>query len=52
MAQWLELRTRDPKVGSSNPGRRGGGNFLLQGLLSVLTLISVSVPPACSRSSA
>ena len=27
------------------------GNFLLQGQLSVLTLISVSVPPPCYRSS-
>ena len=26
-------------------------NFLLQGQLSVLTLISVSVPPLCYRSS-
>ena len=26
-------------------------NFLLQGRLSVLTLISVSVPPPCYRSS-
>ena len=43
IAQWLERRTRDRKE------RRE--NFLLQGQLSVLTLISVSVPPPCYRSS-
>ena len=46
IAQWLERRTRDRKVPGSSPGgseRRE--NFLLKGQLSVLTLISVSVPP-------
>ena len=45
IAQWLEHRTRDRKVAGSNPCWSGGRIFLLQGQLSVLTLISVSVPP-------
>ena len=51
IAQWLEHRTRDWKVAGSNPCWNGGRNFLLQGRLSVLTLISVSVPPLCYHSS-
>ena len=43
IAQWLERRTRDRKVPGSSP-RKNRGGFLLQGQLSVLTLISVSVP--------
>ena len=35
----------------SNPRRSGRENFLLQGRLSVLTRISVSVPSPCYRSS-
>ena len=58
MAQWLERRTRDRKVAGSSPGRSGGrmGVFLfmfffsLRGQLSVLILISVSVPRLCYRS--
>ena len=45
IAQWLERRTRDRKVAGSNLCRSGGIIFLLQGQLSVLTLISVSVTP-------
>ena len=45
IVQWLERGTRDQKVVGSNPCRSGGENFLIQGQLSVLTLISVSVPP-------
>ena len=44
IAQWLERRIRDRKVAGSSPGR-SGGRILLQGQLSVLTVISVSVPP-------
>ena len=44
-ACWLEHRTRDRKFVSSNPGRIGGGNFLLQGQLCVLTLIRCSFHP-------
>ena len=47
IAQWLERRTRDWKVAGSNPCWNGGRIFLL----SVLTLISVSVPPPCYHSS-
>ena len=46
IAQFLERRTHDRKVAGSNPRWSGGRiYFLLQGQLSVLTLISVSVPP-------
>ena len=51
IAQWLECRTRDRKVAGSNPWLERRENFLLQGQLSVLTLISVSIPPPCYRSS-
>ena len=51
IAQPLERRTRDWKVAGSNPCRSGRGIFLFQCELSVLTLISVSVPPPCYRSS-
>ena len=51
IVQWLERRTRDRKVPGSSPGKERRENFLLQGQLSVLTLISVSVPPPCYRSS-
>ena len=50
--QWLEHRTRDRKVaGSVESLLERRENFLLQGRLSVLTLISVSVPPPCYCSS-
>ena len=45
VAQWLGCWTRDPKVTGSSPGRSGGKKILLQGQLSVGTLISVSIPP-------
>ena len=51
IAQWLERRTRDRKVPGSSPGRSRRKNFLLQGQLSALTLISVSVPHPCCRGS-
>ena len=51
IVQWLEHRTCDRKVAGSNPCWSGGRIFLLRGQLSVLTLISVSVPPPCYRSS-
>ena len=41
----VERRTRDRKVAGSSPCRSGGRFFFLQGQLSVLTLVSVSVPP-------
>ena len=41
----------DRKVAGSSPGRSRGRIFLLQGQLSVLTLISVSFLPLCCRSS-
>ena len=37
--------------GDSSVDRSSGGRISLQGQLSVLTLISVSVPPPCYRSS-
>ena len=49
-AQRLEHRTRDRKVTGSSPGR-SGKSFLFQDQLSVLTLISLSVPPPYYRSS-
>ena len=51
IAQWLARRTRDWKVAGSNPLQERRENVLLQGRLSVLTLISLSVPPPCYRSS-
>ena len=51
ITQWLERRTRDRKVPGSSPCRSGGRIFFLQSQLSVLTLISVSAPPPCYRSS-
>ena len=51
IAQWLECRTRDRKVAGSDPCRSSGRIFFLHGQLSVLTVISVSVPPPCYRSS-
>ena len=54
IAQWLECRIRDWKVAGSNPCRSGGRIFfsrVVQGRPSVLTLISVSVPPLCYCSS-
>ena len=44
IAHWLECPTPDQKVAGSSPCRSGGGIFLLQGQLSLLSLISVSVP--------
>ena len=51
IAQWLERRTRDRKGCGFESLLERRENFLLQGQLSVLTLISVSVPPPCYRSS-
>ena len=51
IAQWLEHRTRDLKGRGFESLLKRRENFLLQGRLSVLTLISVSVPPPCYRSS-
>ena len=50
IAQWLERRTRDRKVAGSSPGRNGGRIVFSAVKLSVLTVISVSVPPSCCRS--
>ena len=50
IAQWLERLTRDKVRGFESLLERRE-NFLLQGRLSVLILISVSVPPPCYRSS-
>ena len=60
-SQWGQLGGGDSSVvrapDSLLKGRRfeslleGQENFLLQGRLSVLTLISVSIPPLCYRSS-
>ena len=38
IAQWLERRTRDLKVAGSNPCRRDGRIFFLQGQLSVVNV--------------
>ena len=47
----VERRARDRMVPGSSPRRSGGReNCLLQGQLSVLTLIPVYVPPLCYRS--
>ena len=51
MAQWLERRTHDGKVRVRVPAG-AAGEFSSPGQFSVLTLISVSVPPPCYRSSA
>ena len=48
IAQWLERQTHGHGFESWQEQR---DNFLLQGQLSVLTLISVSVPPPCYCSS-
>ena len=45
IAQWLECQTHDQKVPGFESMQELQENFLLQGQLSVLTLISVSVPP-------
>ena len=48
----VERQTRDRKVSGLSPGRSGGRfSFLFHCQLSVLTLISVSVPHPCYRSS-
>ena len=51
IAQWVERQTRDQKVCEFESRQEQWENFLFQGQLSVLTLISVSVPPPCYRSS-
>ena len=51
ITQWLERRTRDRKGCGFESLLERRENFLLQGQLSVLTLVSVSVPPPCYRSS-
>ena len=48
IAQWLECQTHGHGFES---WQERWENFLLQGQLSVLTLILVSVPPQCYRSS-
>ena len=46
----VERRTHDRKVAGSSAGWLAGReNFLLQGQLSVPTLISLSVLPTCHR---
>ena len=45
IASWLERRTRDRKVASSNPGRSGGRIFFLRSQLCVLTLIRFPFHP-------
>ena len=45
ITQWLARRTHDSQQEQQE-------NFLLRGQLSALTLIAVSVPPPCYRSSA
>ena len=45
IAQWLQHQTRDQKGPGFKSRQERRENFLLQGQLSVLTLISVSVPP-------
>ena len=44
IAQWLEHRTCDRKGTSLNPPQEQWKNLFLQGQLSVLTLILVSIP--------
>ena len=51
ITQWLGSRTYDRKVAGSSPRQERRENFLLEGQLSVLTPIPVSVPPPCYRSS-
>ena len=51
IAQWLERRTLKLKGRGFESLLERRENFLLQGRLSVLTLISVSVPPPCYHSS-
>ena len=41
----VERQTRDRKVSGSSPGRSGGIKLFLQGQLSVLILVLVSVRP-------
>ena len=48
-ACWLERRTRDRKVASSNPGRSGGRNVFSR-VYFVFWLLLVSDPPLCYRS--
>ena len=45
IAQLVERRTRDQKLASSNPGRRGEENFLLECELSALTLTLCPIHP-------
>ena len=45
MACWLERRTRDRKVASSNPGRSGGKVFSSPESTLCVDSYSVSVPP-------
>ena len=46
-----ERRNRDGKVAGSSAGRSGGIMFVVQGQTFCATLIAVSVPPPCYRSS-
>ena len=50
IAQWLECWTHDQRSRVQIPAGVAG-KFLLWGQISVLTLILVSVPPPCYRSS-
>ena len=47
IAQWLQRQIHDQKVTGSSPSK----NFLVQGKLSVLAPILVSIPPKCYCSS-
>ena len=49
IACWLERRTRDRKVTSSNPGGSGGRNYSPE-LTFCADSYSVSVPSPCYRS--
>ena len=51
MASVVERRIRDRKVSGSSPGGASVASFFLQGPLSVLALIPVSVPRPCYPSS-
>ena len=49
--QWLERQTHNQKGRGFKSRQKRRENFLLQGQLSVLTLILVSVSPQCYLSS-
>ena len=51
IAQWLERRSRDRKGRGFQSPQERRENFLLQGQLFVMALISVSIPPPFYRNS-